>query len=76
MPMFSAPAEPEHSFGQVLAAPQQTIGRERKSSTPVASLLLRRRTGGEVIAAASVAGPPDAEAESALIDGSETTLVS
>ena len=25
MPMFSAIAEPEHSFGQVLAAPQQTI---------------------------------------------------
>jgi hypothetical protein len=34
MPMFSAIAEPEHSFGQVLAAPQQTIGRKRKSSTP------------------------------------------
>jgi hypothetical protein len=32
--MFSATAEPEHPFGQVLAAPQQTIGRERKSSTP------------------------------------------
>jgi hypothetical protein len=34
MPMFSAIAEPKHSFGQVLAAPQQTIGRKRKSSTP------------------------------------------
>ena len=45
MPMFSAIAEPEHSFGQVLAAPQQTIGRTRKSSTPRPRFSLSERLG-------------------------------